>query len=63
MIGDDMGDIPAFAAARRHGGYGMRVAGEQFGTDDVELDSPRRVLTWLTRFAEQLEQAPRSRSS
>jgi trehalose 6-phosphate phosphatase len=63
MIGDDMGDIPAFAAARRHGGYGMRVAGEQFGTDDVELDSPRRVLTWLTRFADQLEQTPRARSS
>jgi trehalose 6-phosphate phosphatase len=63
MIGDDMGDLPAFAAARRHGGFGMRVAGEQFGTQDVELDSPRRVFDWLAQFAERLEKAPRSRSS
>ena len=31
MIGDDMGDIPAFAAAHRLGGAGLRVAGEHFG--------------------------------
>jgi hypothetical protein len=52
-----MGDIPAFVAARRHGGYGLRVAGEQFGTDNVELDSPQRVFTWLTRLADRLEKA------
>ncbi len=55
MIGDDMGDIPAFYAARRHGGFGLRVAGEQFGTDDVELESPQRVLAWLTYLADRLE--------
>jgi trehalose 6-phosphate phosphatase len=62
MIGDDMGDIPAFAAARRHGGVGLRVAGEQFG-QDVEMESPQRVFAWLTRFAELVEKAPRPRSS
>lgn len=62
MIGDDMGDIPAFAAARRHGGVGLRVAGEQFG-EDVELESPQRVFAWLTQFADLLEKAPRPRSS
>jgi trehalose 6-phosphate phosphatase len=61
MIGDDMGDIPAFYAARRHGGFGLRVAGEQFGTDEVELESPQRVLAWLTYLADRLEME-RSRS-
>ena len=56
MIGDDMGDIPAFAAARRLGGAGLRVAGEQFGHDDVELKDPKRVIAWLTGLAERIEQ-------
>jgi trehalose 6-phosphate phosphatase len=30
MIGDDVGDVPALAAAERLGGFGLRVAGEQF---------------------------------
>ena len=55
MIGDDMGDVPAFAAARRLGGVGMRVAGEQFGHEKVELESPQRVVAWLERLAERLE--------
>jgi trehalose 6-phosphate phosphatase len=58
MIGDDMGDIPAFAAARRLGGAGLRVAGEQFGHDKVELQSPARVLDWLERLADRLAERP-----
>jgi trehalose 6-phosphate phosphatase len=51
MIGDDMGDIPAFAAAQRLGGAGLRVAGEQFGDTDVELQNPARVIAWLESLA------------
>ena len=56
MIGDDMGDIPAFAAARRLGGAGLRVAGEHFGHDDVEMKNPKRVIAWLTSLAERIDQ-------
>ena len=55
MIGDDMGDIPAFAAARRLGGAGLRVAGEHFGHNDVELKNPKRVIAWLTSLAERID--------
>lgn len=55
MIGDDMGDIPALAAARRLGGAGLRVAGEQFGNDDVELKGPAEVVAWLQVLAARLE--------
>ena len=55
MIGDDMGDVPAFAAARRLGGAALRVAGEHFGYDDVELHSPKRVIAWLSLLAERLD--------
>ena len=56
MIGDDMGDIPAFAAARRQGGVGLRVAGEHFGHDGVEMKNPKRVIAWLTSLAERIDQ-------
>ena len=51
MIGDDHGDIPAIAAAHRLGGAGLRVAGDQFGKDDVEFKSPAEVVAWLREFA------------
>jgi len=54
MIGDDMGDIAAFAAAWRLGGVGMRVAGEHFGHTNVELQNPKRVIAWLTSLAARL---------
>jgi len=54
MIGDDMGDMPALAAAQRLGGAGMRVAGEQFGDSDVELHGPADVIAWLQRLADRL---------
>lgn len=55
MIGDDIGDLPAFAAAHRLGGTGMRVAGEQFGRMDVDFLGPAAVFAWLQEFAARLE--------
>jgi trehalose 6-phosphate phosphatase len=55
MIGDDMGDIPAFAAAHRLGGAGLRVAGEHFGDENVELNNPKRVIAWLTDLAGRID--------
>ncbi len=55
MVGDDVGDIPAFAAATRLGGSGLRVAGEQFGHDDIELESPTHVIDWLRSLAMALQ--------
>jgi trehalose 6-phosphate phosphatase len=57
MIGDDMGDVPAFAAAHRLGGVGLRVAGEHFGHREIELRNPKRVIAWLSRLAERLDEA------
>lgn len=55
MIGDDLGDIPAFAAARHLGGVGLRVAGEQFGHENVEFKGPAEVIAWLQLLASELE--------
>jgi trehalose 6-phosphate phosphatase len=55
MIGDDLGDIPAFAAARQLGGAGLRVGGEQFGHDNVELTGPAQTIAWLQLLAEKLK--------
>jgi len=55
MIGDDVGDVPALAAAARLGGIGLRVAGEHFGQDPVELQGHASVLAWLERLAARLE--------
>ena len=55
MIGDDMGDIPAFAAAHKLGGAGLRVAGEHFGDQNVELKNPKRVIAWLTDLAGRID--------
>jgi trehalose 6-phosphate phosphatase len=54
MIGDDMGDIPAFAAARRLGGARLRVAGEQFPEDKSDLQGPAEVIAWLEVLAARL---------
>lgn len=55
MIGDDMGDVPAFAAAHRLGGAGLRVGGEQFGHETIEFAEPKNVLDWLKQLAEKLQ--------
>lgn len=54
MIGDDIGDMPAFAAAEARGGFGLRVAGEQFAAVEADLPGPRAVMDWLDAFSRQL---------
>jgi len=55
MIGDDVGDVPALSAAQRLGGFGLRVAGEQFPLSSADLHGPASVLAWLDRLAPRLE--------
>lgn len=55
MIGDDVGDEPAFAAAVRLGGVGLRVAGEHFGRDAANLSGPSDVYRLLTRVMQRLQ--------
>lgn len=47
MIGDDVGDIPAFDFAQRAGGVALRVAGEHFGFEKAELSGPSAVRDFL----------------
>ncbi len=55
MIGDDVGDVPALAAAQRRGGFGLRVAGEQFAASSADLAGPAGVRRWLHQLAEWLK--------
>lgn len=55
MIGDDVGDEPAFAAASRLGGVGLRVSGEHFGADAANLSGPADVYRLLSRVNERLQ--------
>jgi len=55
MIGDDVGDVPALSAAQRLGGFGLRVAGEQFPASAADLRGPASVHDWLVRLAARLE--------
>lgn len=48
MIGDDVSDESAFAAAERLGGVGYRVRGETFAAAVADFDTPRRVREWLS---------------
>jgi trehalose 6-phosphate phosphatase len=54
MIGDDHGDEPAFAAAERLNGVGLRVASENFGATRADFAGPGDVREWLAEIAEQL---------
>jgi trehalose 6-phosphate phosphatase len=51
MIGDDHGDEPAFAAAERMKGFGLKVASENFSTG-TDFEGPRAVRAWLARIAD-----------
>lgn len=55
MIGDDVGDLPALAAASQLGGSGLTVAGEHFGRTGNDLDGPTGVIAWLEQLAARLE--------
>jgi trehalose 6-phosphate phosphatase len=52
MIGDDVGDEPAFAAAERLGGVGLRVAGEHFSAAMADFAGIADVRAWLTALAD-----------
>lgn len=54
MIGDDVSDQSAFAAAQELGGQGLRVAGEYFRREDADFESPSRVRAWLSTLAQGL---------
>ena len=47
MIGDDVGDEPAFSAAERLHGFGLRVGGENFDASRSDFEDPQSVLRWL----------------
>ena len=50
MIGDDLPDESALAAAERLGGRGLRVAGEHF-REGADLNGPAEVRAWLEQIA------------
>jgi len=51
MIGDDVGDEPAFSAAERLSGYALRVGGENFDASRSDFEDPQSVLRWLEALA------------
>lgn len=59
-LGDDLGDLPAFAAARDLGGWALAVAaaGETppalLAAADTVLDGPEAVVAFLTRLRDAL---------
>lgn len=55
MIGDDLTDESALAAARRLCGKGFRVAGEHFSAAEAEFASPADVACWLASLARRLD--------
>lgn len=57
MIGDDVSDEAAIAAAQSVGGFGLKVAGENFSIEEAHFASPRDVLAWLERLEIILRQA------
>jgi trehalose 6-phosphate phosphatase len=54
MVGDDVPDETALAAAVRHGGLGLRVAGEHF-RGRADFDGPASVRAWLASMADRLQ--------
>lgn len=51
MIGDDVGDQPALLAAERHGGFGLKVAGEHFSPAESDFQNVSDVRSWLAALA------------
>jgi trehalose 6-phosphate phosphatase len=55
MIGDDVSDQSAFAAATRLGGCGLKVAGEHFSQTEADFSGPADVRAWLATLSRSLE--------
>jgi len=62
MVGDDVPDESALTAAVRHGGLGLRVAGEHFRRR-ADFDGPASVRAWLGSMADRLERNILSRAA
>lgn len=54
MIGDDIGDEPAFAAAEDLNGFGLRVGGEHYPDSDADFTGPKAVVAWLDHVSRRL---------
>lgn len=52
MIGDDVGDKPAFEAVLARGGLALKVAGENFSQRVSDFSGPAAVLDWLRRVVQ-----------
>lgn len=55
MIGDDLPDEAALAAAVTLGGTALKVAGEHFGGGESDFAGPKQVRRWLEDLAMTLE--------
>lgn len=51
MVGDDIADVDAFRAAEDLGGFGLKVAGENFSESESSFYGPPEVLDWLQKIA------------
>jgi trehalose 6-phosphate phosphatase len=51
MVGDDIADVGAFRTAEDLGGYGLKVAGENFSEAESSFQGPAEVLDWLQKLA------------
>ncbi len=58
MIGDDVGDETALAAAEALSGMGLKVAGEHFATAEADFGGVGEVRSWLAQLAERLGRSP-----
>lgn len=58
MIGDDVGDEAAFAAAEGLNGFALRVAGEQFDDAIADFAGPSSVINWLDQLTRRLAPVP-----
>lgn len=54
MIGDDVGDEAAFAAAEGLNGFALRVAGEYYEEDLADFADPSSVVRWLDQLGRRL---------
>jgi trehalose 6-phosphate phosphatase len=55
MIGDDIGDEAAFAAAEGLDGFALRVAGEHYDEDAADFAGPGSVINWLDQLTRRLQ--------